>query len=93
MNRQQRRQQAKRERQQRAFQMKMTQETQPDFSAVPLATLCESIQMLVNELISRGYPMYDFDNKNRSLQQIQIIKNRVYFLADREENVDGKADD
>ena len=57
---------------------------QPDFSQVPLATMCQSIQLLVNELYERGYPLYDYDQKERSLQQIQIIQGKVYFLAAKE---------
>lgn len=55
-----------------------------DFSQVPLATMCQSIQLLVNELYERGYPLYDYDQKDRSLQQIQIIQGKVYFLAAKE---------
>ncbi len=54
---------------------------QPDFSDIPLATMCQSIQLLINELYNRGYPVYDFDNKQKCIQQIQIIQNKVYFLA------------
>lgn len=60
------------------------QPEQPDFSDVPLATMCQSIQLLVNELYQRGYPLYDFDQKDRSLQQIQIIQGKVFFLAAKE---------
>ena len=90
MNRYERRRQAKRERQQAAFRMRMAQETQPDFSEVPNGTLCQSIQMLIGELRERGFPMYDFDHKERSLQQIQILGDKIYFLAAPEE---GKADE
>ena len=54
---------------------------QPDFSGVPLATVCQSIQLLINELYQRGYPVYDFDNKDKFIQGIQIIKGKVFFLA------------
>lgn len=54
---------------------------QPDFSGVPLATMCQSIQLLINELYSRGYPLYDFDHKTKYIQGIQIIQGKVYFLA------------
>ena len=65
---------------------------QPDFSGVPLATVCQSIQMLVNELYRRGYPVYDFDNKDKFVQGIQIIQGKVYFLvAAEEDDNDGKA--
>ena len=63
---------------------------QPDFSHVPLATMCQSIQLLINELYSRGYPLYDFDNKKKFIQGIQIIKNKVYFLAAEEGKDDGE---
>lgn len=58
---------------------------QPDFSDVPLATLCQSIQLLINELYGRGYPVYDFDNKDRFVQGIQIIQGKIFFLVAGEE--------
>ena len=57
---------------------------EPDFSSVPLATMCQSIQLLINELYERGYPVYDFDNKKKSVRQIQIIQGKVFFLAAEE---------
>lgn len=57
----------------------------PDFSSVSLSDLCSSIQLLINEAIRRGCPIYDFDNKKKSLQQIQILGNKVYFFAAEEE--------
>lgn len=57
---------------------------EPDFSGVPLATMCQSIQLLINELYKRGYPVYDFDNKEKFVQGIQIIKGKVFFLAAEE---------
>lgn len=57
---------------------------QPDFSGVPLATMCQSIQLLINELYRRGYPVYDFDNKKKHIQGLQIIQGKVYFLAAKE---------
>lgn len=59
-------------------------ETVPDFSRVPLATMCQSIQMLINELHRRGVKIYDFDNKTKHVQQIQIIGKNVYFLAEED---------
>ena len=59
---------------------------QPDFSSVPLATMCQSIQLLINELYSRGFPVYDFDNKDKYVQGIQIIQGKVYFLAAKEDS-------
>lgn len=63
----------------------------PDFSDVPLATLCQGIRLLLNELRDRGCPAYDFDHKERSVQSIQIIRGKVYFMAAAEEAADGKA--
>jgi len=59
---------------------------QADFSNVPLATMCQSIQLLINELYKRGYPVYDFDSKNKFVQGIQIIQGKVYFLAAEEDS-------
>ena len=63
----------------------------PDFSDVPLVTVCQSIRLLINELRSRGYPVYDFDHKEKSVQSIQIIRDKVYFMAAEEAAIDGKA--
>lgn len=68
----------------------------PDFSSVPLVTMCQSIQLLINELKNRGFSIYDFENKEKSLQQIQIIGEKIYFLAAEEEvnaDVGQKTDD
>lgn len=65
-------------------------DAEPDFSSVPLATVCESIWLLISELRGRGYPVYDFDHKNKTVQGIKIIRDKVYFLA-AEEADDGKA--
>lgn len=59
--------------------------SEPDFSEVPLATICQSIQLLIDELRKRGYPMYDYDNKEKSIQLIQILQGRVFFMAAEEE--------
>lgn len=59
---------------------------QPDFSTVPLATMCQSIQLLINELYRRGFPVYDFDNKDKFIQGIHIIRGKVYFLAAKEDS-------
>lgn len=61
-----------------------------DFSGIPLVTMCQSIQLLINELKERGIKVYDFDNKDKAVEQIQIIRGKVYFLAAREEESDGK---
>lgn len=90
MNRQQRRQQG-RNRNQDAFRRRMLQDVPPDFSEVPNGTICQSIQMLIGELRKRGYPMYDFDNKKRSIQQIQILGDKIYFLAASEEGKNEEA--
>lgn len=64
-----------------------TEASECDFSDVPLATLCQSIMLLVEELKNRGKPLRDFDNKDKYIQSIQIIKNEVYFMA-AGENID-----
>lgn len=83
MNRAQRRK-SQRDQRNKFFSKQAAEPSQPDFSNVPLATMCQSIQLLINELHSRGYPVYDFDNKTKFVQGIQIIQGKVYFLAAEE---------
>lgn len=91
MNREQRRKFQKNQKEQTVprGKMSMTAE-QADFSDIPLATMCQSIQLLINELYKRGYPVYDFDNKTKFVQGIQIIQGKVYFLAAEEDSDDEK---
>lgn len=90
MNRYERRQQARREKRQAAFRMQMASEEKPDFSEVPNGTLCQSMQLLLDELRSRGLAVCDFDHKERSLQLFRIVGDKIYFLAAPEE---GSADE
>lgn len=85
MNRLQRRKFEKGQRHKKVPGQNQAATEQPDFSSVPLATMCQSIQLLLNELYSRGYPVYDFDNKTKFVQGIQIIQGKVYFLAAEED--------
>ncbi len=87
MNRAQRRAAARRSKQN--FKVVEEQAEEPDFSEVPLATMCQSIQLLINELYNRGIKIYDFDNKDKCVQQIQIIQGNVYFLAAKEDEAHG----
>ena len=61
----------------------------PDYSDVPLATMCQGIQLLINELNNRGIRIRDFDNKDKYVQQVQIIRGQVYFLAAEEISDEG----
>lgn len=97
MNREQRRQQQKKiERLTKKAGYKAVDQIalneSPDFSDVPLVTMCQSVQLLLNEMRNRGFPLYDFDNKKRSLQQIQIIGEKVYFMAAEEVSLDEKSE-
>lgn len=83
MNRVQRRREQKNQRKKKSWTL-VDDVHQPDFSGVPLATMCQSIQLLINELKERGYPVYDFDNKTKFVQGIQIIQGKVFFLAAEE---------
>ena len=65
---------------------------EPDFDSVPVVTICESIQMLIDNLASRGFPVIDWDNKDKTVKQIGFIGGKVYFLATKEgENEDEEA--
>lgn len=54
-------------------------------------SLCQGIMYAVNQLRERGYPLIDFDHKDRSLQQIQILGDKIFFYAaPEEEHHDGE---
>lgn len=61
-----------------------------NLSETPLASLCLGISYIMQELEKRGKPIYDFDNKNKVVKQIQIIGGKVYFLAEEEKGDDGE---
>lgn len=85
MNRAQKRKFVKEQKIKRFPEQKSVATEQADFSSVPLATMCQSIQLLINELQRRGFPVYDFDHKTKFIQGIQIIQGKVYFLAAEED--------
>ena len=85
MNRAQKRKFVKEQKIKRFPEQKPVATEQADFSSVPLATMCQSIQLLINELQRRGFPVYDFDHKTKCVQGIQIIQGKVYFLAAEED--------
>lgn len=80
MNRAQRRQQEKN----RTKEVTKKKSKLQEFSNVPTLIICQSIQMLINELERRGFNLYDFDNKKKMLRQIQIIQDKGYFLAEED---------
>nr|DAP78252.1 MAG TPA: hypothetical protein [Caudoviricetes sp.] len=47
-------------------------------------TICQSIQLLINELAERGTYIKDFDDKDKSLKQIQYIGGKLYYLSEKE---------
>lgn len=81
MGRKQRRKclKVQRTRPQKAYK-KIQKQEEADFSSVPLATMCQSIQLLIMELYKRGYPIFDFDNKTKFVQGIKIIRGKIFFL-------------
>lgn len=60
----------------------------PNFDAVPVPMMCESIQMLMDNLASRGILIRDFDNKDKVVKRVGMIGGKVYFLAVKEEHND-----
>ena len=79
----------------RVMPPKVAQNAKPDFSGVPLTTICQSIILLIDELRNRGYPVYDFDHKEKSVQGMQMIRDRIFFLmaeeaADEKEGKSGR---
>ena len=71
----------KKKKSQRAFFRNQAAAKTDPFSEVPTGTLCQSIMLLVDELRKRGFPLKDFDHKERTLQQVQILGGSIYFLA------------
>ena len=57
--------------------------TGAEFDEVPVATLCQSIEMLIESLNRRGYPVIDFDNQDKIVKQVRFIGGKVYFLAEK----------
>lgn len=71
----------------KAQQKKARQQYTPengDLSGTPLASLCLGINYIMKELERRGKPIHDFDNKTKVVRQIQILGDKVYFLAEEE---------
>lgn len=60
------------------------QPTGNEFDDVPVATVCQSIEMLIDSLTRRGYPVTDFDDKDKTVKQVRFIGGKVYFLAAKE---------
>ena len=55
----------------RAKKKKLRKNQENQFVDVPTLTICQSIQLLINELAERGVYIKDFDDKDKSLKQIQ----------------------
>lgn len=53
-------------------------------NSVPVSLLCTSIEEIIKVLESRGYPVYDFDNKEKTVKQVRMIGGKVYFLVTQE---------
>lgn len=57
----------------------------PNFDAVPIPTLCQSIQMIMDNMASRGFLVRDFDHKDKVVKQVGMIGGKVYFLTAEED--------
>lgn len=68
----------------RAKKKKLRKVQENQFADVPTLTICQSIQLLINELSERGVYIKDFDDKDKSLKQIQYIGGKLYYLSERE---------
>lgn len=54
----------------------------------PVHVLVQSLELQLKELKRRGVEVRDFDNKNRTVEQIRMIGSKIYFLA--EEKLDSE---
>lgn len=68
----------------RAKKKKLRKSQENQFVDVPTLTICQSIQLLINELAERGVYIKDFDDKDKSLKQIQYIGGKLYYLSEKE---------
>ena len=68
----------------RAKKKKLRKNQENQFVDVPTLTICQSIQLLINELAERGVYIKDFDDKDKSLKQIQSIGGKLYYLSEKE---------
>lgn len=57
-------------------------ERRKEFVSIPTLTICQSIQLLINELAERDIYIKDFDDKEKSLKQIQYIGGKLYYLSE-----------
>lgn len=64
--------------------IKNVKDVQPDFSEIPAETICQSIQLLINELKRRGCLIYDFDHKNKIVHGLKIVHGKIFFIAAEE---------
>lgn len=53
---------------------------------LPVSALIASLEMQVTILKERGVEIRDWDNKDRTLEQIRIIGGKAYFLAAGEQD-------
>lgn len=53
----------------------------PDFSGIPTEMICQSIQLLINELRRRGCLIYDFDHKSKIVHGLKILHGKIFFVA------------
>lgn len=68
----------------RAKKKKLRKNQENQFVDVPTLTICQSIQLLINELAERGVYIKDFDDKDKSLKQIQYIGGKLHYLSEKE---------
>ncbi|MBQ9699668.1 MAG: hypothetical protein IJV71_03515 [Lachnospiraceae bacterium] len=62
------------------------QASNPNFDAVPIPVLCQSINMIMENMANRGFPVRDFDHKDKVVKRVGMIGGKAYFLSTKEDN-------
>jgi len=55
------------------------------FSEMSDTLVCQSIQVLIDELKSRGIDIVDCDGQRLKLKQLFILRGQVYYFAEEDE--------
>ena len=52
---------------------------------LPIPQLVAGINNLLKQLEQRGVPIYDWDDKARTLYRLQMCRGKIFYLAERRE--------
>lgn len=56
------------------------------FMNMPIPLILSSMETTIKLLAERGVEIRDWDDKNKTLKQVQMIGGKVYFFAEKKED-------